>query len=151
MEKEGGGRNPVPQSLHLCTLGNEAMGGMKCGGCVNLAVVPNESRSYFEDFLRLSAADSMLQRWTCILNRSAFSACTCSAVKYIKFSTVRIIGSEGWADLAVNFTEPFAVWCFTAVTESRDEGVRFCRCLCICRQGPQRGMNKSFLLFSCRR
>lgn len=34
--------------MHLSSVCNESMGGRRCGGCVNLAVVPNESRSYFE-------------------------------------------------------------------------------------------------------
>lgn len=47
MGKKGGGRNLVLQSLHLSCVCNESMGGTERGGCVNLAVVPNESRSYF--------------------------------------------------------------------------------------------------------
>ena len=109
MGKKGGGRNLVLPSLHLSCVCNESMGGMKCGGCVNLAVVPNESRSYSEEFLCLSGAVSTLQHSICLLNHSAFSTCACSAVKYNKFSTVRVIRSKGWADLAANFREPFAV------------------------------------------
>lgn len=62
MGKEGRwGRNPAPQSPHLFSAGNESTGGMKCGGCVNLGVVSNESRSRSEDFLPLSGAVSVLQ------------------------------------------------------------------------------------------
>lgn len=61
--KEGGGWNSVPQRLHLSGACNEPTGGMDRGGCVNLAVVPNESRSYFEEFLRLSGAVSMFAAW----------------------------------------------------------------------------------------
>lgn len=82
---------------------------MKCGGCVNLAVVPNESRSYFEEFLCLSGSVSMLLHLRCVSNHSAFSTCTCSAVKYVKFSLVRVTRSKGWADVAANFIDPFAV------------------------------------------
>lgn len=64
MGKKGGGRNSVPQRLHLSGACNESTGGMKRGGCVNLAVVPNESRSYFEEFLGLSGAVSMFATWS---------------------------------------------------------------------------------------
>lgn len=52
-----------PQRPHLSGACNEPTGGMKRGGCVNLAVVPNESRSYFEEFLCLSGAVSMFATW----------------------------------------------------------------------------------------
>lgn len=148
MGKKGGGRSSVLQSLHLSCVCNESMDGMKCGGCVNLAVVPNESRSYSEEFLCLSGAVSMLQHRICILNRSPFSTCTCSAVKYIKFSVVHLLRLKRWADLAANFIEPYALWGFTAATESRGKHGQFCRrCLHICCQGPLRGKKpSSFLL-----
>lgn len=145
MGKKGGGRSSVLQSLHLSCVCNESMDGMKCGGCVNLAVVPNESRSYSEEFLCLSGAVSMLQHRICILNRSPFSTCTCSAVKYIKFSVVHLLRLKRWADLAANFIEPYALWGFTAATESRGKHGQFCRrCLHICCQGPLRGKKAFF-------
>lgn len=144
MGKKDGGRNLVLQSLHLSYVCDESMGGMKCGGCVNLAVVSNESRSYFEEFLCLSGAVSTLQRRICILNCSAFPTGTCSAVEHTKFSSMRVTRSK---DLAANFREPFTVWGFTAAAESRGKHWQFCRCLRICCQGPLRG-RKIFLLFS---
>lgn len=114
--KEGGGWNSVPQRLHLS-------GGMDRGGCVNLAVVPNESRSYFEEFLRLSGAVSMFAAWNFFVPFEQFLPFQpAPAVQWNGFSFVagRLAAPRvGWSWLRTFWSPLQRVWGVAALLVSQ--------------------------------